>query len=130
MDVLLRAGWVQDAGSETITLRRASDGTEQKVNTKDLALGVVPDVTLQNGDTIYVPEVEVVYLTGAAMRPGTYPLKRDMTMSDLLAMAGGVGPTGSSGKFGLKRGDAKEVDISGTDKLKAGDVVRVRERLF
>jgi protein involved in polysaccharide export with SLBB domain len=64
------------------------------------------------------------------MRPGTYPLKRDMTMSDLLAMAGGVGPTGSSGKFGLKRGDAKEVDISGTDKLKAGDVVRVRERLF
>jgi hypothetical protein len=53
-----------------------------------------------------------------------------MTVSDLLAMAGGVGPTGSSGKFGLKRGDEKEVDAAGSDKLQAGDVIRVRERLF
>lgn len=130
LDILLRAGWVQETGSETITIRRAADGSEIKINTKDLALGSVADIRMQNGDTIYVPEAEVVYLTGAAARPGTYPLKRDMTMSDLLAMAGGVGPTGSSGKFGLKRGDEKETNISGPDKLQAGDVIRVRERLF
>jgi hypothetical protein len=41
-----------------------------------------------------------------------------------------VGPTGSSGKFGLKRGDAKEIDVTGSEKLQAGDVIRVRERLF
>jgi polysaccharide export outer membrane protein len=130
MDVLLRAGWVQAAGSETITVRRAADGSEMQINTEDLALGKVADINLQNGDTVYIPEVEVVYLTGAAARPGTYPLKRDMTVSDLMAMAGGVGPTGSSGKFGVKRGDAKEVDITGAEKLQPGDVIRVRERLF
>jgi polysaccharide export outer membrane protein len=130
LDVLLRSGWVQDAGSETISIRRAADGSEVKVNTKDLARGSVADISLDAGDTIYVPEAEVVYLTGAAARPGTYPMKRDMTVSELLAMAGGVGPTGSSGKFGLKRGDDKETDIEGSSKLQPGDVVRVRERLF
>lgn len=130
MDVLLRSGWVQDAGNNTITLRRAAGGDEQKINTEDLAAGKVPDVILQNGDVILVPEAEVIYLTGAVARPGTYPLKRDMTMSELLAMAGGVGANGSSGKFGLKRGDAKEVNIDGTEKLQAGDVVRVKERMF
>jgi polysaccharide export outer membrane protein len=129
MDVLLRAGWVQEVGNDTITLRRV-DGQELKINTEDLALGKVPDVLLQKGDVIVVPDAEVVYLTGAVARPGTYPLKRDMTMNELLAMAGGVGPNGSSGKFGLKRGDAKESTIDGTEKLKAGDVVRVKERMF
>lgn len=129
MDVLLRAGWVQEVGNDTITLRRV-DGQEEKINTEDLALGKVPDVLLQKGDVIVVPEAEVVYLTGAVARPGTYPLKRDMTMNDLLAMAGGVGPNGSAGKFGLKRGDAKESNIDGTEKLKAGDVIRVKERMF
>jgi polysaccharide export outer membrane protein len=129
LDVLLLSGWVQDAGNKEVTIRRAG-GQELKVNMEDLALGKVPEVTMGNGDTIFVPEAEVIYLTGAAARPGTYPLKRDMTVNDLMAMAGGVGPTGSSGRFGLKRGDAKEVDVQGTDKLEAGDVVRVRERLF
>jgi polysaccharide export outer membrane protein len=121
---------VQDVGSELIYVRRAGSGQEIEISTKDLARGTVADVVLQPGDTIYVPPSEVVYLTGAAMAPGSYPLKRDMTVSDLLAMAGGVGPTGSSGKFGLKRGDEKEVDAAGSDKLQAGDVIRVRERLF
>jgi polysaccharide export outer membrane protein len=129
LDVLLLSGWVQDAGNDEVTIRRAN-GQELKVNTEDLALGKIAEVTVGNGDTIFVPEAEVVYLTGAAARPGTYPLKRDMTVSELMNMAGGVGQSGSSGKFGLKRGDAKEVDVDGKATLEAGDVIRVRERLF
>jgi polysaccharide biosynthesis/export protein len=130
LDVLLRSGWVQDSGSEIIFIRRAATNQEIEVSTKDLARGTIADVTLQPGDTVFVPASEIVYLTGAAMSPGSYPLKRDMTVSELLAMAGGVGPMGSSGRFGLKRGDEKEVDVTGTEKLQAGDVIRVRERLF
>lgn len=130
LDILLRSGWVQDVGSELIYVRRAATGKEEQVSTKDLARGTIPDVVLQPGDTVFVPPSEIVYLTGAVMSPGGYPLKRDMTVNEVLAMAGGVGPTGSSGKFGLKRGDAKEIDVSGTEKLQAGDVIRVKERLF
>jgi polysaccharide export outer membrane protein len=130
LDILLRSGWVQDVGSEIIYVRRAGSGQEVEVSTKDLARGSIADITLQPGDTVFVPPSELVYLTGAVMAPGSYPLKRDMTVSDVLAMAGGVGPTGSSGKFGLKRGDDKEIDVGGNEKLKAGDVIRVKERLF
>jgi polysaccharide export outer membrane protein len=130
LDILLRSGWVQDVGSEIIYVRRAASGKEEQVSTKDLARGTIPDVVLQPGDTVFVPPSEIVYLTGAVMSPGGYPLKRDMTVNEVLAMAGGVGPTGSSGKFGLKRGDAKEIDVAGTEKLQAGDVIRVKERLF
>jgi polysaccharide export outer membrane protein len=130
LDILLRSGWVQDVGSEIIYVRRAASGKEEQVSTKDLARGTIPDLLLQPGDTIFVPPSDIIYLTGAVMSPGGYPLKRDMTVSEVLAMAGGVGPTGSSGKFGLKRGDAKEIDVPGTEKLQAGDVIRVKERLF
>lgn len=130
LDILLRSGWVQDVGDELIYVRRAATGKEEQVSTKDLARGTIPDVVLQPGDTVFVPPSERVYLTGAVISPGAYPLKRDMTVSEVLAMAGGVGPTGSSGKFGLKRGDAKEIDVTGNEKLQAGDVIRVKERLF
>jgi polysaccharide export outer membrane protein len=130
LDILLRTGWVQDVGSEVIFVRRAAGGQELQVSTKDLARGTIADVILQPGDIVFVPPSELVYLTGAVAAPGSYPLKRDMTVSEVLAMAGGVGPTGSSGKYGLKRGDAKEIDVTGSEKLQAGDVIRVRERLF
>lgn len=130
LDILLRSGWVQDVGSEVIYVRRAATGKEEQVSTKDLARGTISDLVMQPGDTIFVPPSETVYLTGAVNSPGGYPLKRDMVVSEVLAMAGGVSATGSSGKFGLKRGDAKEIDVDGTFKLEAGDVIRVRERLF
>ncbi|WP_199556204.1 polysaccharide biosynthesis/export family protein [Sandaracinobacteroides hominis] len=129
LDVLLMSGWVQDAGSEFITIRKA-DGKDLRINSKELARGTTSDVTLDAGDTIYVADAELVYLTGAVARPGTYPLKTGMTVSELLATAGGVGPTGSSGKVGLKRGTGKETDADQQTKLEAGDIINVRERLF
>lgn len=129
LDVLLMSGWVQDAGSEFITIRKG-DGKTLRVNSKDLARGSTADVQLDAGDTVYVADAELVYLTGAVARPGTYPLKAGMTVTELLATAGGVGPTGSNGKVGLKRGGAKETDADQQTKLEPGDIINVRERLF
>jgi polysaccharide biosynthesis/export protein len=129
LDVLLMSGWVQDAGSEFITIRKA-DGKDLRINSDELARGIIADIQLDAGDTLYVADAEVVYLTGAVARPGTYQLKPGMTVTELLATAGGVGPTGSSGKVGLKRGGAKEVDADQQTKLETGDIINVRERLF
>lgn len=130
LDVLLRAGWVRADGSQYVIVRKAATGQDVKVNIDDLARGLTRNVQLSPGDTVYVAEAELVYLTGAVARPGPYALKPDMTISELIAQAGGVGPTGSSGKFGLKRGDADEIKVDGQTKLQAGDVVNVKERLF
>ncbi|MCG2840235.1 polysaccharide export protein [Sandaracinobacter sp. RS1-74] len=130
LDVLLRSGWVQPAGSQFITIRRAADGKEVRINTEELARGNTADIALDPGDTLFVADAELVYLTGAVARPGGYPLKPGMTVADVIAQAGGVGPTGSSGRVGLKRGGAKETDADQQTKLEAGDVIHIRERLF
>lgn len=130
LDVLLRAGWVRPEGSQYITIRRAADGKELKVNTDELARGETADIMLDAGDTLYVAEAELVYLTGAVARPGAYPLKPGMTVSEMIAQAGGVGPTGSNGKVGLKRGNEKERDVDQQTKLEPGDIINIRERMF
>ncbi len=130
LDILLRSGWVRPEGSQYITIRRAADGSELKINSEELARGDTADITLNAGDTLFVADAELVYLTGAVARPGGYPLKPGMTIADVIAQAGGVGPTGSSGKVGLKRGDEKEVSVDPTTKLEPGDIVNIRERLF
>jgi polysaccharide export outer membrane protein len=130
LDVLLRAGWVREGGSPYITLRRAADGKDVRINTEELARGTAADIQVQAGDTIYVPDAELVYLTGQVMRPGAYALKPGMTVTELLATAGGVSPTGSGNKVGLRRSGEKERDVDTQFKLEAGDIINVKERLF
>ncbi len=131
LDVLLRSGWVRDDGSEFITVRRAADGREIRVAADELARGAQGDITLEAGDTVFVAEAERVFVTGAVNRPGAYPLRPGMTVTELLATAGGVGPSGSANRVGLRRGGApRETDADGQTVLQPGDIINVRERLF
>lgn len=128
MDALLSSGWVR--GSETIILRSADDKIT-RINADALARGdVAADIYLQPGDTLYVPDGDLVFLTGQVGRPGPYQFKPGMTVRKLLAMAGGVGQGGSTGKFDLKTeaGDKDKVDEDYL--LRPGDIINVRERLF
>lgn len=128
LDVLLRSGWVR--GSDIIILRSA-DGKEQKLNSDALARGGAgSDIQLKPGDTIYVPEGELVYVVGQVGRPGPYHLKPGMTVSELLAQAGGVSATGSSNKFDLSRDGERQSKVDQTYVLKSGDIIHVRERIF
>lgn len=130
LDVLLRSGWVREDGSRYVVLRRAGGGEESRYEIEKLAMGGEgAGVVVQPGDTLFIDTAELVFLAGAVARPGGYPIEADMTVGDLLARAGGVGPTGSSGKFKLKR-DGKETDVDDQFVLRADDVVTVRERMF
>ena len=132
LDALLRAGWVGQGASDYVVLRRADGSDPIRLLTDDLARGGTgSDVILKAGDTLYVAEAEVVYVTGQVNRPGIYALKPDMMVWELLATAGGVTQTGSANKVGLKRaGSTKETDVDSQTKLKVGDVINVKERLF
>lgn len=131
LDVLLRAGWVRADGSRYVLLRHASDNKQTRIDTDELARsGSAAPVLVQPGDTIFVEPAEVVYLTGQVQRPGAYQLEPNMTVAKLIAMAGGVGPTGSSSKFGLRRGSGKEQSVDDQFVLQKDDVVNVKERLF
>ncbi|MEZ4600798.1 MAG: SLBB domain-containing protein [Syntrophotaleaceae bacterium] len=62
------------------------------------------DVRLQAGDTIFVPmSGPLVGIAGNVRRPAVYELKGGETLSDCLALAGGVNPTAYLNKVQIER---------------------------
>lgn len=130
LEALLRTGWVRENGATYVYLRRAGQA-EVKLDVDDLVRGG-PDSNplLRPGDTLFVPDAELVFLTGQVIRAGPLPILPGMTIRQALASAGGVTPTGSSNKVGLVRGNAKEVDADPSQVVQKNDVIIVKERLF
>ena len=129
LDVLLKAGWIQN--SQTVYLRRASDGKEIKLDTIDLVRGATDkDPYLEAGDTIYVPDPEYVYLQGQVLRPGPIAITPGMTLREALAAAGGVTALGSEKTVSMTRGNAKEVDAKLDALVQPKDVYNFKEKLF
>jgi polysaccharide export outer membrane protein len=47
-------------------------------------------LVLRGGDSVYVPEAGVFFVDGAVARPGSYPLRPEMTVLKAIAVAGGT----------------------------------------
>lgn len=131
LEVLLKAGWVKDAGANYVYLRRA-DGKEQRLETEALVRGSADkDPVLAPGDTLYVPDADMFYVYGQINRPGTFPVLPGMTVRQALAIAGGVTASGSDRKVGLYRPGAKDKEEVELDQLiQKNDVIVIKERLF
>ncbi len=108
-----------------------SGGEEIKIDDEALVRGA-PDKNLKMapGDTLFVPDAETFYISGAVGHPGTFPILRDMTVRQAIALAGGVTAAGSERKVALIRGGGKEVPAKIDDPVQKGDVYIVKERLF
>ena len=130
LEALLKAGWVRDAGAAYVLLRRPGQ-QEIRLEVDDLVRGGADkDPLLRPGDTLFVPDADLAYLTGQITRPGPFAITPNMTIRQALASAGGVTASGSSNKVGLVRGSAKEVDSDTTQLVQKNDVIIVKERLF
>lgn len=130
LDMLLRAGWIRDNGATYVYLRRPGQ-PEQRLDTEGLVRGDVDrDPVLRAGDTLFVPDADTFFVSGAINRPGSYPVLAGLTVRQALVIAGGVTATGSSNKVGLVRGGAKEVDADLTQVVQRNDVLIIKERLF
>lgn len=130
LELLLKCGWVRSGGASYVYLRRAGQA-EQRLEVEGLVRGAADrNPLMRDGDTLFVPDADQFFLTGPVTRPGALPLLPGMTVRQALALAGGVGPTGSSNKVGLIRGSAKEVDADPSTLIQKNDVIVVRERLF
>jgi len=89
---------------------------------------------LQGGDTVNVERAPVFYIYGEVARGGAYPITPDMTVMQAIAAGGGITPRGSDRRLKLRRpaGDGKlvETDAKLNDRVKADDVIFVKEALF
>jgi len=104
------------------------------VNLKELQSGALSqNVALKDGDTIFVPRAESVYVFGQVKSPGAYAIQRGTTVLQALSLAGGITERGSTGRIKIVRiekGKQVEVKVKLTDVVRPGDTIMVPERFF
>jgi polysaccharide export outer membrane protein len=92
------------------------------------------DLTLQNGDVIWVERAPMIYMYGEVQKPGSLRLERGMTVMQALAASGGLTQRGTERGLRVHRRDAEGkvriIEPAMTDKLQAEDIVYIRESVF
>ena len=104
-----------------------------RVDLRELQNGVFSNNTvLRDGDTIFVPRAESIYVFGQVKNPGAYALQqRSTTVLQALSLAGGVADRGSMSRIRIVRiveGNKKEIRVLLSDVVQAGDTIIVPER--
>ncbi len=95
--------------------------------------GVVPNLTLRDGDTIVVPPGLKVYVTGHVRNPGGYTVPKGATLLQLLSLAGGVTDRGAMGRVKVLRmvaGERKEIRLKPDDPVQSDDTITVPQKFF
>lgn len=120
------------AGAPVLPGQRDADIT--RVNLQQMEDGRLPlNVTVRDGDTIFVPKVDRIFVTGLVRSPGSYVLERKMTVLQAISTAGGVSERGSNRRVRIVRiinGERKEFGAKPTDIVQPGDTIVVRQRLL
>jgi polysaccharide export outer membrane protein len=105
-----------------------------RVNLKSLQIGgSAENVLLRDGDTVFVPRTESIYVLGAVKNPGTYPIQDQVTVLQALALSGGLTERGSFRHIRvIRQGDPtkKQVKVKPQELLQPGDTLVVGEGLF
>ena len=149
LDLLVKAGSLtEQAGGEIRVLRRRGvnatgplapgqpDVDEvARISVQQVRRGLISfNGSLLDGDTIFVPRAETVFVLGNVNKPGTYLLDPGVTtVLTAIAQAGGVSELGSTKRIRVSRiqnGQNVEFEVKLDDLLQPGDTVVVGIRRF
>jgi polysaccharide export outer membrane protein len=147
LDVIAAAGGLTEkADLHRVTLTRAGANAPQPLDLQPLlAKGDTSqsdlNVLMQPGDALFIPaSAQQIYVLGAVIKPGQYPIKPNDRVLDALVTAGGAGPAArkaalvrydSQGKPVRRDLDLKKImahgDLAENELLRAGDVLYVSD---
>jgi len=102
-----------------------------RVNLRDIQTGKAQNIKMRDGDTIFVPKAERVWVVGQVRNPQGIVFEEGMTVFEAIAAAGGINEKGSNSRIEIVRiekGQRRSIDAKQTDVLKPGDQVNVRTR--
>jgi polysaccharide export outer membrane protein len=142
MDALTLAGSITPNAGNWVQITHARQGTEvlgpsasaeydMRVNLRDIQTGKAQNIRMLDGDTIFVPKAERVWVVGQVRNPQGIVYEEGMTVFEAIAAAGGITEKGSNSRIEIIRienGQRKSLDARQTDLLKPGDQVNVRTR--
>lgn len=129
--ITIAGGLTSKAARDRVLLIRAADNLEETIDTgSEGARGVM----IRSGDTIFVPEAGLFYVTGEVDKPGSFPWEEGTTVIKAVARAGGFTDKASEGRTRIVRVvDGEEKVFRGVDphdSVVPGDVVIVPESFF
>ncbi len=61
------------------------------------------NIAVMGGDVVFIPETGQCFVDGAVRKPGTYPLRNGMTITEVIALAGGLAGYADNDKIKLIR---------------------------
>lgn len=135
-----QAGGTTDMADPQAASLKNKDGEPVKFDLiKALAQDPVEDKILASGDTIYIqPTSGTINIFGAVNRPGSYPIKQSLILTDALALAGGYTPRARIKDAKILRSSQQKsipVNIANVEMMKAeniavlpGDTIVIPER--
>jgi polysaccharide biosynthesis/export protein len=148
IEALARAGSTTLTASGDVAIVRARAASVQgpllpdqdpgaqvfRANIRDLEAGALSqNLELRDGDTIFVPRAETVYVFGHVRTPGAYGIQADTTVLQALSLAGGVTEHGAMNRVRvvrIEKGAKKELRVKLTDTVRPGDTIIVPQRFF
>ena len=133
IEAIARAGSTLPSASGEALIVRNAVGV-RTVDLKELQSGALSqNVALRDGDTVFVPRAESVYVFGQVKSPGAYSIQRNTTVLQALSLAGGLTDRGATGRIKVVRvdnGRTVELKVKLTDVVRPGDTIMVPERFF
>jgi polysaccharide export outer membrane protein len=149
IEALARAGSTLPTSSGEVSVVRAAQGggdagplvpgqdatTEVfRTSIQDLQSGSLShNVELRDGDTVFVPRAELVYVFGEVKNPGGYGVQKNTTILQALSLAGGVTEHGAMNRIQVMRivkGAKVEIRVKLTDVVRPEDTIIVPQRYF
>lgn len=139
-------GFAENAGSYVVVVRAEGSGGDtapQISHVKDEHKLIVQRsdmeqarpqsrVALRNGDTIFVPKMDVFYIGGEVKSPGEYVLRPNMTIAMAVNIAGGYTDRAKKSPQIHRVIDGKldKKAARASDTIRAGDTVHIPTRWF
>jgi protein involved in polysaccharide export with SLBB domain len=117
----MAGGYEEEKADLKSTLVIRSNGGMERFDLKRMLAGEVEEAYLEPGDSLYVPEMGQVRVTGYVIQPGMYRVGASVSVASALAMAGG--PTQGEAnlrKVVIFRADGSEEEIDITDEFWSG----------
>jgi polysaccharide export outer membrane protein len=133
--IIVRAAPGKTPAGPILPGQKADVAETRRVNLRELQSGALTqNIALRDGDTIYVPRAESIYVFGQVRSPGAYALQdAETTVLQALSLAGGVTDRGATNRIKIVRvvdGEKVELKVKLTDLVLPGDTIIVPEKYF
>ena len=131
LEAITDAGYTTASAGTEVTIAHADGRPPTTIDMKDVLAAQA--YMLHDQDVVTVPKAQLIYISGEVRNTGSYIWTRDMTLAQLVTLAGGLNDRGKCGgaqAIRLTNGVPKPVDLKEQDKVFPDDQIRIRKRIF